>query len=181
MHNSAASGQLQRTADSNTFICVAKVLCPCYGFTSIIMSVALYTGGCVPYDGSNNTSKGNLHCSPKQSWSAVCSQPRALSLQPLSEASQLVLPVLAQIVTLTSEMVVAASAVIARRISKQQKSYLRSKVENSSKPQRGTITWKFTFALLLAMFGVTFLSALVWRNWVCDYCSLPTAAQDRNV
>lgn len=57
-----------------------------------------------------SASKGNPHCSPKQSWSAACSQPRALSLQPLSEANQLVLPVLAQIVTLTSELLVNASA-----------------------------------------------------------------------
>lgn len=49
-----------------------------------------------------------------------------------------------------------------------------------SKPQRGTITWKLTRALLLAMFGVTFLSAVL-KGSVCDYCSLPTAAQDINV
>lgn len=71
-------------------------------------------------DGSSYTSKDNAHCPPKQSWSAVCSQPRALSLQPLSEANQLVLPVLAQTVTWTSELLVPASAVTAQRISKQQ-------------------------------------------------------------
>lgn len=67
MHNSAATGQLQRGDDFSTFRCGAEVLCPSYGFTSIIMGAALFTGGRVPCDGGSNTSQGNPHCSPEQS------------------------------------------------------------------------------------------------------------------
>lgn len=181
MHNSATTGQLQRGDDSNSFRCVAKVLCPSYGFNSIIMGAALCTGGCVPCDGSSNTSKGNLQGSPKQSWSAVCCQPRALSLQPLSEAIQLVLPALTQTVTLTSELLVTASAVIAQMISKQQKSYLSSKAGNQQQTLKGDNHLDFYFCPAPGYVWSHFLVSSVWKGWVCDYCSLPTAAQDINV